>query len=119
MAPVATVVVVEDDPATRTALGRLLRASDFEPLTFCSAEQYLASTPGEPPLCFVFDIHLGGMSGLELQHHLKAGGSTVPVIIMTAFNEPCLKEEASRNGCLAFLSKESDSDVLLDLLRSL
>jgi FixJ family two-component response regulator len=114
-----TVVVVEDDPALRTAVGRLLQAGGFAPVSFGSAEEFLAANFRGDPICFVLDIQLGGMSGLELQRLLRIGGSPVPVIIMTAFDERQYRDEAARNGCLAYLLKESDADVLLNLLKSL
>ena len=113
------VVVVDDDPAMRTALGRLLTAGGYTPLSFGSAEEFLAASTRDRPVCFVLDIHLGAMSGLDLQRLLKVGGSTVPVIVMTAFDDPRLRDEAARNGCLAYLLKGSDCDELLGLLRSL
>jgi FixJ family two-component response regulator len=119
MADVQKVVVVEDDPAMRTALGRLLTAGGYAPVSFGSAEEFLAASPRDRPVCFVLDIHLGAMSGLDLQRLLKVGGSDVPVILMTAFDEPRLRDEAARNGCLAYLLKGGDADELLGLLRSL
>jgi DNA-binding NarL/FixJ family response regulator len=66
----------------------------------------------------VLDIQLGGMSGLELQRKLKASGSRVPVIVMTAFDDVHIREEAIRIGCLGYLDKAADLDVLVDLIRS-
>jgi len=114
-----TVVLVDDDPTIRTALGRLLTAGGFTPMCFDSAESFLAANQRGEALCFVLDVQLGAMSGMELQRLLKAGGSTVPVILMTAFDDPRLRHEATVNGCLAYLLKQSDADVLLGLLRSL
>jgi FixJ family two-component response regulator len=119
MTELQKVVIVDDDAAMRTALGRLLTAGGYAPLSFASAEEFLAASPRDRPVCFVLDIHLGAMSGLDLQRLLKVGGSKVPVILMTAFDEPCLRDEAARNGCLAYLLKGSDADELLNLLRSL
>jgi FixJ family two-component response regulator len=113
------VVIVEDDLGTQKALDRVLRASGFETEVFDSAEAFLASIPRVRPLCLVLDVHLGGMSGLELQRLLRAGGSTLPIVIMTAFDEPQLQEEARRDGCTAYLPKESDAKELLDILEAL
>jgi FixJ family two-component response regulator len=113
------VVVVEDDPAYRTALCRLLHAGGYGPVGFGSAEEFLEAPSPADPLCCVLDINLGGMSGLELQEILKSRGSNVPVILMTAFDDPRLRARANGNGCLAYLSKGSDADVLLALLQSL
>ena len=43
----------------------------------------------------------------------------MPVILMTAFDEPHLRDEAMRNGCLAYLLKGSDANELLGVLRTL
>lgn len=113
------VVVVEDDSATLKALGRVLRAGGFEPVPYRSAEEFLASPPLRLPVCLVLDIKLGGMSGLDLQRHLRAMGSSLPVIVMTAVDDDRVREESYQLGCTAYLSKESDGEILLDLIRSL
>lgn len=110
---------MEDDPACRTALSRLLQASGYGPVSFESAEAFLEASVTPDPVCYVLDIDLGGMSGLELQGILKSRGSKVPVIVMTAFDDRRFRKQAALNGCLAYLAKASDADVLLNLLQSL
>jgi FixJ family two-component response regulator len=112
------IVIVEDDAATLKALGRALRAAGFETAGYASAEAFLASPPAHGAHCMVLDIQLGGMSGLELQRKLKASGSRVPVIVMTAFDDVHIREEATRIGCLGYLDKAADLDVLVNLIRS-
>jgi FixJ family two-component response regulator len=112
------VVVVEDDPATLKALGRVLRAGGFDTATYSSAEAFLDSPPARRPACLLLDNQLGGMSGLDLQRDLRARGSTVPVIVMTAFDARSLRQEAYRSGCAGCVDKTDDIDVLLNLLRS-
>jgi FixJ family two-component response regulator len=113
------VVVVEDDLATLRALGRVLRAGGFEAAMYGSAEEYLASPPLRLPTCMVIDVQLGKYSGLDLQRQLKGLGSTVPVIVMTAFDDPRRRAEAYRLGCVAYLDKGSDIEELLSVVRSL
>jgi FixJ family two-component response regulator len=112
------VVVVEDDPATLKALGRVLRAGGFDTATYSSAEAFLDAPPARAPACLLLDNHLGGMSGLDLQRNLRARGSTVPVIVMTAVDDRRIRNEAYRIGCAGCLDKGDDIDVLLKLLRS-
>jgi len=112
------IVVVEDDLSTQKALGRLLRASGFETVMFSSAEAFLDATPPPEPMCLVLDVHLGAMSGLDLQRHLKACGSDLPIIVMTAFADDRVRAEAYRNGCFAFLPKESAGEDLIALIKS-
>ena len=83
-----------------------------------AAEAFLASPPKHGAHCIVLDIQLGGMSGLELQRKLKANGSRLPVIVMTAFDDVHVREEATRIGCLGYLDKAADLDVLVSLIRS-
>jgi FixJ family two-component response regulator len=112
------VVVVEDDPATLKALGRVLRAGGFEPASYSSAEAFLQSPPARAPACLLVDVQLGGMSGLELQRRLRTSGSTTPVIVMTAFDDQRVRDEAYRIGCAGCVDKTDDIDVLLKMLRS-
>jgi FixJ family two-component response regulator len=113
------VIIIEDDRATQKALGRMLRAGGFDTVMYSSAEEFLESPPPCLPTCLVVDVHLGAMSGLDLQRRLKADGSRLPIIVMTAFDDARVRAEAHRNGCFGYVPKESDGEVLLALLRSL
>jgi FixJ family two-component response regulator len=112
------VVVVEDDLGTLKALGRALRAAGFDTASYSSAEAFLASPPNGQAHCMILDVQLGGMSGLDLQRHLKARGSKLPVIVMTAFDDMRVRDEARRIGCAGYLDKQTDIEVVVDLIRS-
>jgi FixJ family two-component response regulator len=107
------IVVIEDDLASQKTLARVLRAGGYDAATYSSAEDFLAS----PPIGLLLDVHLGGMSGLDLQRHLKEEGSTVPVIIITAFDDARSREQAERLGCVAYLRKPCAAETILDLLK--
>jgi FixJ family two-component response regulator len=113
------VVVVEDDPASRKTLSRVLRAGGFEPALYASAEDYLASPPPKTPLGMLLDIHLPTISGLELQSWLRSQGSVLPIIIITAFDDARAKARAEALGCVAYLHKPCEAQQILNLLRSL
>jgi FixJ family two-component response regulator len=112
------VAVVEDDPASQKTIARVLRAGGYEAAIYTSAEEFL-SAPPESPIGLLLDIHLGGMSGLDLQRRLKNAGSTVPVIIITAFDDARSREQAERLGCVAYLRKPCEAETILTLLRGL
>lgn len=116
---VPLVVVIEDEKPSRDALGRLLRAGGFEPALFDGAEAFLAACRGADPLCLIVDVHLGGMSGLDLQQHLHVAGCSVPVIIMTGHREPSISKRARQGGCAALLLKPFTADALLGAIASL
>lgn len=113
------VAVVEDDSQTLTALGRLLKARGYDVIGYSSAETFLSSPPARPPLCLVLDMQLGGMSGLDLQRRLNALGSSLPIVVLTGNDDPRIRSESRRLGCVEFLTKESDSDRLPSVLQSL
>jgi FixJ family two-component response regulator len=113
------VVVVEDDPGSRKTLARVLRAGGYEAAMYASAEEFLSSPPTSTPLGLLLDVHLGGMSGLDLQRRLKLEGSTVPVIIITAFDDARSRKEAEELGCVAYVRKPCEAETILTLLRSL
>src|SRR5262249_22057267 len=95
---------------------RLLRAGGFEPALFESAEAFIEAPPAPAPLCLILDVHLGGMSGIDLQCHLRRSGSSIPIIVATAHREPNIRDAAERNGCAAFLFKPFNGDGLLALI---
>ena len=113
MAAQPTIVIVVDDDLLK-ALARLLAQNGIESRTFASAEALLESGSAVTATCLLFDIHLGGISGIELQRRLAASGWKCPVIFMTANDDEATRNEAVDAGCIAFLRKPFAQHVLLD-----
>jgi len=118
-APHLLVAVVEDDEPSRTAIGRVLRASGFEAALFESAEAFLGAAPDCAPLCLVADVHLSGISGIDLLTQLREAGRDVPTIMTTGDRETGIRTRAERRGCAAFLQKPFDSATLLAVIASI
>jgi|SRR6266496_464838 FixJ family two-component response regulator len=112
------VAVVDDDPSICKSLERLLRASGFAPLTYLSAEAFLQDPTSVTFDCMILDIHLGGMSGFELQKQLVAAGSAPPIIFITADEEPDTPERARQAGCVACFRKPFPGRELVETIRS-
>jgi FixJ family two-component response regulator len=114
-----TIVIVEDDAGLHQAFKRVLSAAGHLPVIFGSAEALLAE--GEIPgiSCYVLDVRLPGKSGIELTRELSAAGSTVPVIFITAHDEPLVREAVQRCGASALLIKPFAGRKLLDTLESM
>ncbi|MBY5333742.1 response regulator [Rhizobium leguminosarum] len=108
-----TVAVVDDDASLRRSLGRLLNAYGFLAVEYASAEAFLARDPKTAIDCLVLDIDLGGMSGIDLQRRLKAEGTTLPVIFITALETDSVKVEAEKVGCVAYLQKQFSGAALI------
>jgi FixJ family two-component response regulator len=107
------IAVVDDDASMLKGIARLLGACGFATKLFASAEAFLALDGFADIDCLLLDIHLGGMSGIELRRHLRAAGCTLPVIFMTAFDDKATRLQAQSAGCIAFLHKPFVANLLL------
>lgn len=110
------VIIVDDDPGFLNSMVRLLAAHGFNPRTFSSAEALLDSDATATATPMLVDIHLGGISGIELRRRLLASGSDCPVIFMTAIDDDATRKEAINAGCVAYLKKPFAPHLLLDAL---
>ena len=115
MTDALTIGVVEDDPSFLRALGRLLGAAGFSVAPFASAEEFLASDSAGAMSCLVLDVHLGGMSGFDLQQRLMEAGSPIPTVFITAHDDAITRERA-RAG-VAYLRKPFREDALLGAIQ--
>jgi FixJ family two-component response regulator len=115
VADALTIGVVEDDPSFLRALGRLLGAAGFTVAPFASAEEFLASNSAGAMSCLVLDVHLGGMSGFDLQQRLAAAGAPIPTIFITAHDDSITRERA-RSG-VAYLRKPFREDALIGAIQ--
>jgi FixJ family two-component response regulator len=107
------VAVVEDDPSALKATVRLLTILGYATQGFASAEAFLDSDAARETDYLVVDIHLGGMSGIELRHLLSASGRALPVIFVTGAEDEATYREALAAGCVAFLRKPFEPRLLI------
>ena len=112
------VAVVDDDESACRALSRLLRAEGIQPVTYTSAEAFLADAKRPRFDCLVLDVQLGGISGIELQQRLKAAGSLTPVVYITAHDQPEIREQAEAVGCVGYFRKTAPGRDVLQAIRS-
>ena len=105
MAQPTVVIVVDDNAGLLKSVARLLAHHGIDSRTFASAEALLESDSVQTATCLLLDIHLGGISGIELQRRLAASGSKWPVIFMTANDDEATRNEAMDAGCIAYLRK--------------
>jgi FixJ family two-component response regulator len=105
--------IVDDDPSVCRALRRLVQSAGYTVETFASAHEFLDSSPSDRTACLVLDIHLNGMSGLELSEQLAENGTAIPIIFITAHDDALMRERVSRASAAAYLPKPFDELVLL------
>ena len=112
------VAVVDDDESLCRSMSRLLRAAGIQSVCYLSAEDFLADAKRPQFDCLVLDIHLGGLSGIELNEQLAAAGSTTPVIFLTAHDEEAVRERALRTRHVAYLRKTDPAETVLGAIRA-
>jgi FixJ family two-component response regulator len=99
------------------AIARLLRAAGFQSLSFASAEELLETQAVDSAACLLLDIHLPGLSGLELARLLITSGRAKPFIFITGQDEAPLRDEARYLGC-AYFRKPFEGSALLAAIRA-
>ncbi len=112
----AIVHIVDDDGSFRTAVGRLLEASGFRVACYASADEILSGLPGSEPGCIVLDLHMPGISGLELQDHLRKKAPLLPIVFLTGHADIPSTVQAMKAGAEEFLEKSAPSKLLLEAI---
>lgn len=113
------IAIVDDDPGVRGSLDSLLRSVGLTSLPFTSAEELLGSGLEGRVACIVTDLHMPGMTGLELQAEIVRRGWIQPLIMMTAYPTGAARDQALAAGAVAFLTKPIDPDCLLEAIQTL
>ncbi len=111
------VFVVEDDPALRDALQRLMRSVGLRAQTFGSAQEFLSSQRPDAPACLVLDVRLPGLSGLDLQRELAKAGIELPIIFISGYGDIPMSVQAMKAGAVEFLTKPVRPQDLLDAIQ--
>jgi len=107
------VAIVDDEEQVRKALKRLLVASGFEVESYASGKEFLA-TKHQRADCVVLDLHMPGMSGLDVLEELRATRRDLPALIITAYDTAEARAQCLAAGASAYLRKPLEERVLLN-----
>ena len=113
-APVPLVRIVDDDASFLTAVARFLRASGFEVKTYASAAEFLLQPEYDVPGCIIADLHMPGLSGMDLQEALAKEGHKLPIIFLSGQGDIPTSVQAIRRGAEDFLTKCAPKEELLN-----
>ena len=112
-APEPTVYLVDDDASVCQSLARLMKAVGYRARAFSSSDEFLRHYRDEGPACLVLDMHLPGMTGLELQRTLTAAHRSLPIVFITGHGDVPTSVQAMKGGAVDFLPKPFlDTDLL-------
>jgi FixJ family two-component response regulator len=120
--PEAIVFIVDDDESVRESLGSLIRSAGMRVETFASARQFLAGPRSETvdakgaPSCLVLDVHLPGLSGIDLQKRMADLHIEIPIIFITGRGDIPTTVRAMKAGAVEFLTKPFRDHDLLDAI---
>ena len=109
-----TVVIVDDDPGIREALGSLLRSVGLDVQLLASVPEFLTSGRPAGPTCLVLDVRLPGKSGLDFQRELATANIDIPIIFITGHADIPMSVQAMKGGAIEFLTKPFRDQQLLD-----
>jgi FixJ family two-component response regulator len=113
------VYVVDDDEAIRDSVRWLLDGHGFWARCFDSAETFLARYDPDEIACLLVDVRMSGMSGIELQRHLVAQSSPLPLAFVTAHGDVPMAVSTMRDGAADFIQKPFKESELIQLVRQM
>ena len=119
--PISTtnlVTIVDDDESVREALKGFLQSAGFAAEIFSSATDLLGSNVLDKTSCLIVDVHMPVMTGLELQRRLGNSRFRIPMIFITARDDPQARAQAIRAGAIDFLQKPFAADALLGAIHA-
>ncbi len=106
------VLVIDDDAMTRDVIAAILRRCNAVVVTAESAQAAHQRIAERTPDAIVCDIAMPGEDGFDFVRQLRATGSSVPVLALTAFGRPEDRERALSSGFDAYLKKPVDPATL-------
>jgi FixJ family two-component response regulator len=112
------VSIVDDNQPYRDSLRKLVMLFGYTVEAFPSAADFLASRLLPETACLVADVHMPGMTGVELHRHLIDRGYAIPTILITAYPDEVIGHRALKDGVVCYLSKPIDDNDLDRCLRS-
>ena len=112
------ILVVDDDEFFRESMRRLVRSLGYIVEAFPSAADLLASPRLVEAACLIADVHMPGMSGVELYRHLFESLHMIPTILVTAYPDDNVRTRALKDGVIGYLKKPIDQKHLTQCLHA-
>ena len=112
------VLVIDDDRFFRESMARLMRSFGYTVEALASAADFLVSPRLVETACLIADVHMPGMTGIELHRHLIDLGHAIPTILVTAYPNDVDRARALNEGVVCYLRKPVDEQDLIRCLRA-
>lgn len=112
----ASIYIVDDDCSVRRSLARVIRSANLHAVVFATADEFFQSNYETSNSCLVVDAKMPGCGGLDMLSRLRHDRILIPVIVVTAHDDPETKKAAEEAGAVGFFRKPVDSEALLDAI---
>ncbi len=113
------IAIVDDDESVGRAMERLVRSLGMAAETYVSSEDFLNQIESLPSFqldCVIVDVQMPGLNGLDVQRRLRCIHKNIPVIFITAYDNPAAREQALAGGAVAFLRKPCNDALIIRTL---
>jgi CheY-like chemotaxis protein len=116
--PQQVIAILDDEPEMRKALRRLLGCRGFSVREYERAEDLLAALDSHLPDYLLLDLHMPGLNGFDVLEAIHSRQIPVPIIVITAHDEPGTAEQVRALGASAYLKKPVDRDALFAAIQT-
>lgn len=113
------ILIVDDQPGIRLLLNELFKKEKYMPHLAANGIEALKIFDEEPIDCVLLDMKIPGMNGIEILEQLKAKNAHIPVIMMTAYGEQELIDEAMQLGASHYFTKPFNIFEVLNEVNSI
>lgn len=114
----STIAIIDDDAGIREALSGLLRSVGLRAEIFSSTREFLQSSAAIDCRCLILDVRLPERNGLDFYDDLVSAHVHLPVIFISAYDDPPTSTRAMNAGAVDFLTKPVRQKDLLEAVRS-
>ncbi|TVT86181.1 response regulator [Pseudomonas sp. H3(2019)] len=112
------VCIVDDDASVRKSLSNLLRSAGYHAQLFASGDAFLADDNLEDIACLLLDLHMPGLSGIDVMRELSRRARQFPVICMSAHWDEATLAQSFHYQAVHCLYKPFDEEALLKAIES-
>ena len=112
------VAIVDDDEQVRRALRRLLVSFSYQTADFASGEEFLASLQCASPRCAVVDLHMPGLTGLDVLLRIRLDGLRIPLIILAGFDQTGMRAKCMDAGAMGYMIKPTEPTEIASTIKA-